>query len=108
MNEHRSDAKKQSARATEIIAREAATFISREASTDSLITVVRAESDSHGERVRVFVSVYPVEKMHSALAFLERQREAFSDHLKKHAHMRLPRIDFLPENGEGLREVEQN
>ena len=87
-------------RAAEIIAREAALFIQREAGTESLITVIRAQSVAHGERITVFVSVFPVEKARSALAFLERQREAFSNHLKKHAHLRLPRVDFMLDNGE--------
>ena len=87
-------------RAAEIIAREAALFIQREAGTESLITVIRAESVAHGERVNVFVSVFPVEKARTALAFLERQRAAFSKHLKAHTHLRLPRVDFLLDNGE--------
>ncbi|KKW39140.1 MAG: hypothetical protein UY89_C0031G0012 [Parcubacteria group bacterium GW2011_GWA1_54_9] len=87
-------------RAAEIIAREAALFIQREAGTESLITVIRAESVAHGERVNVFVSVFPVEKARTALAFLERQRAAFSKHLKAHTHLRLPRIDFMLDNGE--------
>ena len=86
-------------RAAEIIAREAALFIQREAGTESLITVIRAESVAHGERVNVFVSVFPVEKARTALAFLERQRAAFSKHLKAHTHLRLPRIDFMLDNG---------
>ena len=91
---------KQSERATEIVAREAAQFIAREAGTESLITVIRAQSVAHGDRMLVFVSVFPVEKAHAALSFLERQREAFSKHLKAHTHLRLPRIDFLLDNGE--------
>ncbi len=91
---------KASARATEIVAREAALFIAREAGSESLITVIRAQSVSHGERIMVFVSVFPVEKARSALAYLERQREAFSDYLKTHARLRLPRIDFMLDNGE--------
>lgn len=91
---------KASARATEIVAREAAVFIQREAGSDSLITVIRAQSASHGERITVFVSVFPVEKARAALAFLERQREAFSNHLKKHARLRIPRVDFMMDNGE--------
>lgn len=94
--------RKQSDRAAEIVAREAAQFISREAGSESLITVIRAETRAHGDRILVFVSVYPVEKARAALAFLERQREAFSDHLKAHARLRLPRIDFLLDNGEQL------
>ena len=84
-----------------VIAREAATFIRHEAGPGSLITVVRAESMSRGDRVAIFVSVYPEDKMRTALAFLERQRHDFSDHLKKHARLGpLPRIDFLPDNRE--------
>ena len=101
MREERSaGTRHQDNRATEIVAREAARFILREAGTESLITVTRAESASHGERIRVFVSVFPTDKARAALAFLERQREAFSDYLKQHAHMRLPRVDFLLENNE--------
>lgn len=96
--------RKQSDRATEIVAREAAQFIAREAGSESLITVIRAQSVSHGDRIMVFVSVFPVEKTRAALAFLERQREAFSDHLKQHARLRLPRVDFMLDNGEGLAE----
>lgn len=93
---------KSDARATEIVAREAALFIAREAGSESLITVIKAQSVAHGERITVFVSVFPVEKARSALAFLERQREAFSNHLKKHARLRLPRVDFMLDNGELL------
>jgi len=96
--------RKEDSRATEIVAREAAQFIAREAGSESLITVIRAQSVAHGDRIMIFVSVFPVEKAHAALAFLERQREAFSDYLKKHARLRLPRIDFMLENGEGLGE----
>lgn len=98
----RSGSHHQNDRATELVAREAANFIAREAGNDSLITVIRAESDKHGDRMRVFVSVFPIEKARSALQFLERQRGAFSDHLKEHARLRLPRIDFLLENGEHI------
>lgn len=90
-------------RAAEIIAREAAQFIAREASTESLITVIRAVSVAHGERMMVFVSVFPIEKARAAMAFLERQREAFSDYLKTRVRLSpLPRIDFMLDNGEGL------
>lgn len=90
---------KQINRAAEIVAREAALFITREAGSESLITVIRAETRAHGDRILVFVSVFPVEKARAALAFLERQRKAFSDHLKSRAHLRLPRVDFLLDNG---------
>jgi ribosome-binding factor A len=89
-------------RAVEIIAREAAEFISRESGSGSLITVIRAQAASHGDRVLVFVSIFPEDKARPALAFLERQREAFSDHLKMHTRLRpLPRIEFMLDNREG-------
>jgi len=91
---------KQNEKVAEIVAREAALFIAREAGSESLITVIRAQSVAHGERIMVFVSVFPVEKARGALAFLERQREAFSNHLKSHTHLRLPRVDFMLDNGE--------
>lgn len=91
---------KQDERAAEIIAHEAAQFIAREAGTESLITVIRARPTAGGERMNVFVSVFPAQKAPAALAYLERQREAFSEYLKQRTHLRLPRIDFLLENGE--------
>jgi ribosome-binding factor A len=87
-------------RAVAIIERESAQFIAREASDESLITVIRAVSFAHGERMIVFVSVFPEEKISSALSFLERQREAFSDYLKERTRLSpLPRIDFQLDNG---------
>ena len=79
-----------------VIARSAAQFIAREAGNESLITVIRAQSLAHGERMEVFVSVFPVEKTRAAFTFLERQREAFSDYLKENTNLSsLPRIDFM-------------
>lgn len=92
--------RKQSERAAEIVAHEAAQFIAREAGTESLITVIRAQSVAHGERMHVFVSVYPEDRAPAALKFLERHREAFSDYLKQHARLRLPRIEFMLDNRE--------
>jgi len=91
-------------RTVAVIAREAAQFIAREAGSESLITVIRAQPVAHGERVMVFVSVFPVEKARAALVFLEHQREAFSNYLKSHANFGLPRIDFLLDNKEQLRD----
>ena|SRR3989344_2274259 len=88
-------------RATEIIAHEAAVFIKEVASPESLITVTRALASSRGERITVFVSVFPEEREGAALALLSRKREAFSDYLKAHARLRpLPRIDFELDLGE--------
>lgn len=80
--------------------REAARFISREAGPESLITVMRAQPSSKGDRMMIFLSIFPAEKAHAALAFLERQREAFSDHLKTHARLRIPRVEFMLDNNQ--------
>lgn len=86
------------ARMAEVIAHEAAKFIAKEAGPGSLITVIRAERMGN-QRIAVFVSIFPEEKARPALSFLERQREAFSDHLKEHVRLGpLPRIDFLLDN----------
>lgn len=93
-------------RVTEVIAHEAATFIAREAGSNPLITVVRAMPMQHGDRYVVFVSIFPEEQTRTALAFLERRREAFSSHLKTHARLGpLPRIDFQVDNGDAMAEV---
>ena len=92
--------RRQNDRATEIVAREAALFIMREAGTESLITVIGAKSMAHGDQIGVFVSVFPEDKARAAMSFLERQRQAFSEHLKSHTRLRIPRVDFLLENGE--------
>jgi ribosome-binding factor A len=89
------------ARTTELIAHEAALFIKEAAGSDSLITVTRALASSKGDRVTVFVSVFPEAKEDQAFAFLARQREAFSDHLKSRARVGpLPRVDFELDRGE--------
>ncbi|MHB8660715.1 MAG: hypothetical protein ACYC75_02115 [Minisyncoccota bacterium] len=102
MNPDSHSPSRQSERTIEIVAREAARFIAREAGTESLITVIHAQGVANGERITVFVSVLPGEKAIAALAFLERQRAAFSDYLKSRSRLTLPRIDFLLENGEHL------
>ena len=93
-------------RVTEVIARAAAQFIAKEAGSESLITVTHAHQLANGERIVIFVSVFPDTQARSALAFLERHREEFSDHLKAHARLGpLPRIDFQIDSGEVLGEI---
>ncbi len=90
-----------SERATEAIAHAAAEFIREEAGNNSLITVTRAQQISKGDRVVVFVNVFPEDQLKPALAFLDRKRQDFSNYLKAHARLGpLPRIEFLPDNGE--------
>lgn len=95
------DRKKHLDRTVEQIAHEAANFIKETAGTESLITVTRALPSLRGDRITVFVSVFPEEREHSALSFLSRQREAFSNHLKAETRIKpLPRVDFEIDLGE--------
>ncbi|HVM58906.1 MAG TPA: ribosome-binding factor A [Candidatus Paceibacterota bacterium] len=98
--------KRHDERMAEVIAHEAAAFIAREAGTQSLITVTRAvAANDKGDRYSVFVSVFPDDRAKTALEFLSRQREAFSEHLKVHARLHpLPRIEFLIDPGEKNRQ----
>jgi ribosome-binding factor A len=96
-----SDRKKHLERTVELIAHEAANFIRDAAGAESLITVTRALPSPKGERITVFVSIFPEERERAALAFLARQREAFSDHLKGQTRVKpLPRVDFEIDIGE--------
>jgi len=103
MREHADNARasRRTGRAAEIIAHEAAAFIKEIASSESLITVTRALASSRGERMTVFMSVFPEAREGAALALLARKREAFSEHLKARVRLRpLPRVDFEIDHGE--------
>ena len=92
---------KRAGRTSELIAHEAARFIKENAGTESLITVTRAATLGTGTRVVVYVSVFPEDREPSAIAFLARQRETFSNHLKMRVRVRpLPRITFEIDHGE--------
>ncbi len=92
-------------RVSAIIGREAAVFIARESGSESLITVTRTLTSPPGDHATVLVSVLPGNQTERALAFLARQREAFSDHLKKRTRLSpLPRVDFQLDNGEKNRQ----
>ena len=100
---NKNGARRRENRTVEIIAHEAAQFIAREAGTESLITVTNARVVAHGDRMIVFVTVFPEEKSQAAIAFLERQREAFSDYLKAHTRLApLPRVDFMLDARENI------
>lgn len=92
---------KRQGRTVELIVREAANFIKEAAGAKSLITATRGDSYARGDRVTVYVSVFPEEQEQGALAFLARQREQFSDYLKHHTRLApLPRVDFALDLGE--------
>ena len=101
MSAERKPDPKRLGRTVEAVAHEAAVFIKDAAGPESLITVTRALAAGRGERITIFVSVFPETHEYPALAFLARQREAFSDHLKAHTRLApLPRVDFELDRGE--------
>ena len=92
-------------RLTELIAHEAASWVLREAGGQSMITVTRALLASHGDRARVFVSIFPPDQTSAALSFLKRSARDFRDHLATHARIRpLPVIEFVLDEGELYRQ----
>jgi len=98
-------ARRHAARAEELLAHLAAEFIARETNGTSLITVTRAEVSSKGDRADIFVTVFPDDRVATALDFLNRQAGEFRDYLKKHARMHsLPRVEFIEDRGERNRQ----
>lgn len=82
-------------RAISQVAHVAANWIAREATSQSLITVTRAQLGHRGERMTIFVSVFPIEEARPALAFLARSRGDFSSYLRQHLRLApLPSIEF--------------
>ncbi|OGG72189.1 hypothetical protein A3E65_00300 [Candidatus Kaiserbacteria bacterium RIFCSPHIGHO2_12_FULL_56_13] len=83
---------------SELIAHEAAQFILREASSQSLITVTRTALSKNADHASIFVSVFPATESRAALSFLSRLAGNFRGHLAEHSHLRpLPKIEFLLE-----------
>jgi|SRR3989344_7234514 len=88
-------------RITELIAHEAAQFILRESSGQSLITVTRAVLSKNAEHAMVFVSIFPHEEAKPALSFLSRLTGDFRAHLATRSRLHpLPKIEFVLDEGE--------
>jgi ribosome-binding factor A len=85
----------------ELISHEAATFILREATSQSLITVTRTLLSKTGDRATVLVTVFPQEAARPALSFLSRVAGDFREYLSKRARIYpLPRVEFAIDEGE--------
>lgn len=92
-------------RVAELVVHEAAAFILREATGQSLITVTRALLSKKAEHARIFVSVFPKEESRAALAFLSRSTRDFREHLATHARLHpIPSIEFVLDEGELARQ----
>ncbi|KKU70019.1 MAG: Ribosome-binding factor A [Parcubacteria group bacterium GW2011_GWA2_47_21] len=90
---------------TEVIKREAAKYIAENANRSPLITVTDAIMPSKTEKIKILVTVYPVEKEEPALEFLERHRRDLYATLKERIRARaLPDIKFGIDGGEKNRQ----
>lgn len=92
-------------RAEEQITHLAAEFIARMSNGTSLITVTRSVLTSKGDRVVIFVTVFPENMTTFAIEFLNRNRDEFRTHLKEKARLRMiPSILFEEDYGEKNRQ----
>ena len=90
---------------TTLLTELAATYISREAGRETLITPTRTSISRDGKNATIFVSVYPEDEIEHALAFLKRHKDLFRDYLKKASRLsRLPYITFEFDYGEQNRQ----
>ncbi|MFZ1987514.1 MAG: ribosome-binding factor A [Minisyncoccia bacterium] len=92
-------------RAEEMLTHAAAEFIVRQSNGTSLITATRTEIKEKGRKAIVYVTVFPEDRLNTALEFLNRQKDDFRDYLKTHARLRdLPRVTFVFDEGERNRQ----
>lgn len=90
-----------SARASEIIRKLSAEYLSTESNRTSLITVTGIELSRDGKNATILISVMPTEASESALNFAKRKRADFRNYVKKNSRLkRLPYFDFAIDEGE--------
>lgn len=84
----------------------ASTFIQREATNASLITVTETEVSPDMKKATIFLTVFPSEKERTAVQFLKRKRSEFRDYLKGKLETKtIPFIDFEIDKGEKNRQL---
>lgn len=86
----------------------AAQYLAREAGRGTLLTATSARLSPDGKFGTVFVSIFPVEEIEHALAFLERHEKPFREYLKQEARFaRLPFVKFQLDPGDGKSTLER-
>lgn len=84
----------------------ASTFIQREATNASLITVTETEVSPDMKKATIFLTVFPADKEKTAIEFLKRKRSEFRDYLKGKLETKtIPFIDFAIDKGEKNRQL---
>lgn len=83
----------------------AAEFLSRESNGQSLITVTAARVDERGQHATIFITVLPDSAEQKALEFANRNKQEFGMYLlKKVRGMRIPKLEFIIDKGEKMRQ----
>jgi ribosome-binding factor A len=83
----------------------AAEFLSRESNGQSLITVTAARVDERGQHATIFITVLPDSAEQKALEFANRNKQEFGMFLlKKVRGMRIPKLEFIIDKGEKMRQ----
>lgn len=83
----------------------AAEFLMRESNGQSLITVTAAQVDERGQRALIFITVLPDSAEEKALEFANRNKQEFGRFLlKKVRGMRIPKLEFIIDKGEKMRQ----
>ena len=82
-----------------------AAFVEEISNKESMVTVTRVEVSKDLKNVTAFISVFPTDREHDVVSFLERRRWDARDYLKKHVVSRvLPFIAFKVDEGEKNRQ----
>lgn len=83
----------------------AATFLQREASNTSLITVTDVSISKDDKEATIFFTCLPEDKEEQALEFAKRKRSEFRDFVKDNTRIgRIPFFDFQIDKGEKNRQ----
>ena len=83
----------------------AAAFLAREAGPQSLITVTAAAISEDGRRGTVYITVLPDSAEQQAINFANRNRREFGAFFESRVRgMRAPRVEFVIDRGEKIRQ----
>jgi ribosome-binding factor A len=80
-------------------------FLSEISNRSSLITITRVDVSPDFKKATLFLSIFPQDKEHEAMAFIERRARDLRDHLKKHLRTKnIPVVTFEIDTGEKNRQ----
>lgn len=90
---------------SELIRKHVATFIERESTPQSLITVTHVSISPDFKNTTIFFTTIPEKEQETALLFLQRKRSDIRDYLKKQMKTRIiPFVDIKIDEGERNRQ----